>query len=269
MLQRKSSLIVLILILSVLSFSLALRADHVEEFNKVLPLKATGVFSLKNVNGSVILTTWKEEKVEIKAIKSTDRDAENLKKVEIKIDATPDFVSVDTIYPKWRNVHVKVEYEVKVPEGVNLPEISTVNGTVEISGSFRKVTASTVNGQVNLAQTSGDIMLSTTNGDIKAKDIQGKLEAETVNGGIELDSVSVGDGIKAKTVNGSLTLRLGSIEKLDAFLKAHTTNGGITLDIPLSFQNIRQSKHSFEGQIGQGGPEIYLETVNGGIKITK
>jgi DUF4097 and DUF4098 domain-containing protein YvlB len=69
-----------------------------------------------------MLATWKEEKVEIKALKSKGRDPENLKKVEI-------------------------------------------------SGQFRKVTASTVNGQVYLAQASGDIMLSTTNGDIKAKDI--------------------------------------------------------------------------------------------------
>lgn len=240
-----------------------------EEFSKVLPLKSDGTFSLRNVNGSITITTWKEEKVEIKAIKSTKDDPDKLKEVKIEVEATPDSVSVDTIYPKGRNIRVKVKYEVKVPEGVNLDKIISVNGSVYISGPVGNTGASTTNGNIKVDGAKGALSLSTTNGKIEAVNVRGELDAHTTNGSIVLEMLSFEDSVKARTVNGGITLRCGSLEKVDADLKARTVNGRISLDLPVTFQSIKKSRHSLEGQIGQGGPEISLRTVNGSIKITK
>jgi len=239
-----------------------------EEFYKILPLKAEGSFSLKNVNGSIIISTWKEEKVEIKATKTTKHDPEHLKKVKIEIESTPDSIIVDTIYLKHRNIRVSVNYEVKVPEGANLGKIKSVNGNVTMSGPLGNAKASTTNGRVDLEGASGEVRLSTTNGSIGASDVKGLLKAHTTNGSIELELASFEDEVKAETVNGSITLRLQS-QKIDADLKASTVNGKIYLDFPVTFKTILKSKRSLEGQIGQGGAEITLKTVNGSIKIKK
>ena len=239
-----------------------------EEFYKTLPLKADGSFSLKNVNGSITISTWKKEEVEIKAVKTTKRDPKQLKEVKIEIESTPDSIFVDTIYPKRRNIRVSVNYEIKVPEGVNLEKIKTVNGGVILSGPLGDVKASTTNGKVDLEGASGDFYLSTTNGSIGAFDVQGELEAHTTNGSIELEMDTLEDGVKAETVNGSITLRLRT-KKIDADLTARTVNGKIHLDFPVTFKTIQKSKRTLEGQIGQGGVEIHLKTVNGSIRITK
>jgi hypothetical protein len=41
------------------------------------------------------------------------------------------------------------------------------------------------------------------------------------------------------------------------------------VDFPVTLKNLTPSKHRVEAKIGQGGPEISLETTNGSIKITK
>jgi DUF4097 and DUF4098 domain-containing protein YvlB len=243
--------------------------EESEEFSKVLPLKSGGTFSLRNVNGSITITTWKEEKVDIKALKTTKGDPDNLKEVEIEVEATANSVSVDTIFPKWRNVRVSVQYEVKVPQGVNLGRVRSTNGSVHITGPVGNTKASTTNGRVDLDGAKGTISLSSTNGKIEAANIKGEIDAETTNGTIVLELISFEDRIEARTTNGGIILRVGSLEKVNADLNARTTNGSISLDIPVTLKSMKKSRRSLEAQIGQGGPEISLRTTNGSIRITK
>ena len=239
-----------------------------EEFNKILPLEAEGSFSLKNVNGYITISTWKQEKVEIRATKTTKHDPKKLKEVKIEIESAPNSIRVNTVYPKLRNIRVSVNYEVKVPRGVNLRKIKSVNGDVTLSGPFGSVKASTTNGRVELEGASGEIDLSTTNGSIEASGLSGVLEAGSTNGSIFLGLDTLEDEVKAKTVNGSITLRFKS-GRIDADLEARTVNGKIRFDFPVTFKTILKSKRSLEGQIGQGGVGISLKTVNGSIRITK
>ena len=239
-----------------------------EEIHKTLPLKAEGNFSLKNVNGYITIHTWKEEKVEIRATKTTKHDPEKLKEVKIEIESTPDSILVNTVYPKHRNIRVSVNYEVKVPEGVNLGKIKSVNGDVTLHGPFGSVKASSTNGGVKLERASGKINLSTTNGSLEASGVRGRLEAGTTNGSIFLGLDILEDEVKAKTVNGGITLRFQS-NRIDADLEARTVNGKIHFDFPVTFKTIIKSRRSLEGQIGQGGIGISLRTVNGSIKITR
>ncbi len=243
--------------------------EESEEFSRVLPLKSGGTFSLKNVNGSITITTWKEDKVDIKALKTTKGDPDKMKEVKIEVEATTNSVSVNTIFPKWKNIRVSVNYEVKVPQGVNLGKVKSTNGSVYITGPVGHTNASTTNGRIKLDGAKGTISLSSTNGRIEAVNIRGELDADTTNGTIVLEMLSFEDTIKAKTTNGSITLRVGSLEKVNADFSARTVNGSISLDLPVTLKSMKKSRRSLEGQIGQGGPEISLRTVNGSIKITK
>jgi DUF4097 and DUF4098 domain-containing protein YvlB len=266
---RNGLSVILIFSFTFLFFACAVEAQNQEEFSKVLPLSSQGTFSLENVNGDVTVTTWKEDKVEIKAVKKTRKAAENLAKVKIEVVESPDSVSVDTVYPKRNNTGVSVTYDIKVPEGIRLEAVSTVNGDVFATGPFGRVSGSTVNGKVRVENSAGDLRLSTTNGSVEARNVKGKIDTDTTNGSIRLELADMAENIKAETVNGSITLALGAIKELNAILEAETVNGGIDVDFPISFQNLQKSKHSLKGQVGQGGPRVSLETVNGSIRLTK
>ena len=243
--------------------------EESEEFSKVLSLKPDGTFNLRNVNGSITIRTWKENKVDIKATKTTKSDPDRLKEVKIEVEATSNSVSVDTIFPKWKNVKVSVKYEVRVPEGVNLGRVRSTNGSVYITGPVGNTHASTTNGKIELDGASGTISLSSTNGKIEAANVKGELDADTTNGSIVLELISFEDKINASTTNGGITLRIGSLEKVNADLYARTTNGNISLDVPVTLKSLKKSRRLLQGQIGNGGPEISLRTTNGSIKITK
>jgi DUF4097 and DUF4098 domain-containing protein YvlB len=262
-------LIFAVALLALFFMGLTPGAEDQETFQKTLPLSPQGTFSLKNVNGEVRVTAWKEDQVEIKALKKTNKGAENLEKVQIEVTASADSVSVDTIYPKHDNTGVSVEYDVKVPEGVNLGGVSTVNGGVLIAGPVSRVSASTTNGAVNLDNASGNLELETTNGDVKASRINGRVDARTTNGEITLELVRLEAEIKAETTNGGITLRLTSDQEINGLLEAETVNGGISFDFPITLQSLEKSKHHLRGQIGRGGPQIFLETVNGSIRLTR
>ncbi len=267
--QRYLAIPVLVALLALISGGAALAAEHQEEFQKTLPLSAKGQFSLKNVNGEVTITTWKEEKVEIKALKKTNKAAENLQKVKIEVTSTTDSVSIETIYPKGKNTGVSVSYEVRVPEGIQLAKVHTVNGGLNLTGPFGRASASAVNGGVHVENASGVLNLETTNGDVKAVNVRGDINAQTTNGSIQLDLKALEAEVKAQTTNGGIKLRLSSLQEINATLDAKTVNGSISLDIPVTVQSLDKSKHQLRGQLGQGGPLISLRTVNGSVHLTR
>src|SRR4030067_1977819 len=140
-------LIVLAVFVLLLAGSAAALADYREDFSKTLPLKAGERFSLENVNGGVTVSTWKEDKVEIKAVKVARNDEKDLKEVEIRVAEGAGSVSVKAIWPKFpRRARGNVDFEIKVPEGVILDQVETVNGGVEITGRYGRAEAGTTNG---------------------------------------------------------------------------------------------------------------------------
>lgn len=267
---KAKTLIVLSVFVLLLVGSAAALADYREDFSKTLPLKAGERFSLDNVNGGVIVSTWKEDKVEIKAVKTARDDEKELKDVEIRVDQSAGAISVKAIWPKFRlHFNVNVDFEIKVPEGVILDKVETVNGGVEIAGRYGRAVVGTTNGSVSVEDASGELKAYTTNGGIQVNRFEGKLQAETTNGNIRLEGLTFKDGLTAETTNGSITLAIASPDALNADLLARTTNGHITVDFPVTLKNLTQSKHRVEAKIGQGGPEISLETTNGSIRLTK
>ena len=74
-------------------------------------------------------------------------------------------------------------------------------------------------------------------------------------------------GDKLSTVNGSVHLNLP--DGVDADVSAKTVNGGITSEFAEIEVRKKWGPRSAEGRLGQGGRELELATVNGGIRITK
>ena len=271
MIKTKTRLLPLFLAVAVAALAVTpLRADYREEFSKTVPLKAGDAFSLDNVNGGVTVATWKENKVEIKAVKRARDREEDLKDVEIRVEESAGSVSVKTIWPKHRrHFNVSVNFDIKVPEGVRLDRVETVNGDVEATGSYASAELGSTNGSITASGIKGPLDASTTNGGIKVSGQEGELRVETTNGGIKLDDLTFKDRIRAETTNGSITVAIANPDQINAHLTAGTTNGHVTVDFPVTLKNLNGSRRRIEAQIGQGGPEISLHTTNGSIRLTK
>lgn len=145
-----------------------------------------------------------------------------------------------------RDNDVRVHFTVHVPEGVNF-------------------IGRTVNGEVQVESLSGDVEAYTVNGDVEIS-TTGTAQASTVNGSIEasLGRSDWSGSLEFETVNGSITVELP--RGAGAAVTAKTINGGIETDFPITVEG-RFSSRRMTGTIGGGGSRLWLETVNGSIRL--
>lgn len=123
----------------------------------------------------------------------------------------------------------------------------------------------------------GDILATSLESDVEAYAVNGRItvstsgvaSAESVNGSIEatLGATRWKQPLDYRTVNGSITLTLPA--KVAAELRAETMNGGIVSDFPITIQTSRRRGKRITGAIGSGGRELYVSTVNGGVRLRR
>ncbi len=227
-----------------------------EEFHKVYPLNADGRIELDNVNGAVHISGWDRNEVKIDAVK-TARSKERLDEAKIEISADASHLSIRTRYPEhdrtfWNdNRHdnpASVEYTLTVPRQARLDEIKLVNGALDIR------------------DVAGEVRASCVNGHIEARNLHGRADLNTVNGSLDAQVEQMpSSSLSFKSVNGGLHVTLPSDAKAD--IKASTISGGISNDFGLTVAKHQFVGQSLHGELGGGGTEVKLSTVNGGIEI--
>jgi DUF4097 and DUF4098 domain-containing protein YvlB len=233
-------------------------SDHrgyTEEFHQTYTLAPGGRVELDNINGDVHISTWDQNEVKVDAVKYADRK-DRLDEARIEIDSGKDYLSIRTKYPdhdltfNWgsHNNPAGVEYTLTVPRGARLDEIKLINGALDVTGVSGEVSASCINGKIEAHNLSGRAELSTINGRLDAR----------------FDQLS-NSSIELKSVNGSVELTIPSDSKAE--IEASTVSGGIGNDFGLHVNNHQFVGHDLRGELGNGGPHVKLENVNGHIEI--
>lgn len=143
---------------------------------------------------------------------------------------------------------VSVEFTVRLPKGVS-------------------ITATTINGGLDIDGVDGEVVASTVNGSIVARSNTGPVSAKTVNGSLTIRAGDLGrESLDYSTVNGQITLEIPA--DTDADIELRTVNGSITTDFPLTIEG-KFSNRRVRGTIGKGGPLVRLATTNGSIRLRK
>ena len=219
-----------------------------EVFQKTYPLRAGGTFALSNVNGSVQVDGWDRDEVQIHAVKSARRDLNDLGRVSIEVEANANSVVVRTRYPQDESLDVSVDYRVRVPRRIVLNRVGTMNGAVRVTG------------------VEGEGELRSVNGDVDLFDGAGRFSARTTNGSVRLEFHQLAsEGVlSAETVNGSVILALPADANADLDLRS--LNGSFRSELPVTMQSVVSSRE-LRGRLGQGGVNIRVRTVNGGIRV--
>jgi hypothetical protein len=235
-----------------------------QDFHYSYPLKPGGRLSLENFNGSVEITGWDENTVEVSGIKFAPslelRDA-----IRINASVSPDSVYIRTERPSaWGSIGAK--YYVKVPRKTQLERILTTNGAIRVLDAAA-ARLETTNGSVRAQKVDGDLDARTTNGSIEAADVAGNCVLRTSNGAVEvtLNAPPHGD-LRARTTNGRITLHLPA--KTNARLLASTTSASIRTEFDVQPTGDSDRRH-LDTVIGAGGPTIEVSTTNGAIRILK
>ncbi|MBL8177808.1 MAG: hypothetical protein JNK48_24230 [Bryobacterales bacterium] len=281
-------------------------AREKEDFHYSHALKAGGRIEMENFNGSIEITGWDKETVEIHGTKHAP-NRELLDAIQIDIDSTPEALRIKTVRPLERRGNLGVKYVLSVPRKVVLDRIVSSNGGVRLeqlegtakirtsnggvrAASFKgDLDVTTSNGAIDVSAFTGGASLRSSNGTIHADGVRGFFEATTSNGAIEARIVEASGSrpIRANSSNGRVSLTVESLKNNDiiastsnssltvklpasagARLKASTSNSSINTEFDVTAQGTL-SKNRLEGTIGGGGPLLDLHTSNGSIRVLK
>lgn len=279
---------------------------HKEDFHYTYPLKPGGRVSLENFNGSVEVSGWEKDEVEINGTKYAGRQ-ELLVAMKIDIVASTDAVRIRTVRPSERRGNMGAKYILRVPRRTELERIVSSNGGIRVEGIEGTARLKTSNGSVRVWKVQGDLEATSSNGGLDLQDFRGSAVLRTSNGGIKADGVrghfaaSTSNGgiharlldlspqrpVKVESSNGNVDLTLESLQSTEVYastsnasvtvrlpgsvsaqVRAHTSNSSITSDFDVAVQGL-QSKSRLEGKIGIGGPLLDLSTSNGSIKLLR
>ena len=236
--------------------------EAAQDFRWAGRLDAGDVVEIKGINGDISVTPASGSEIEVVAEARGRKSEASTVRIE-RIDHA-DGITFCAVYP--------------TPEGERVNEcapgsegrMSTRNNDVSVDFEIRlpadlHFIGRTVNGEVFAHDLGGDVTAETVNGDIEVS-TEGFARAETVNGDIDIEmgASDFAEGAGFSTVNGSITLDVA--DGVDADVSASWLNGGFESDLPFTLDG-RIGKRSARGMLGDGGPTLELETVNGSIHI--
>ena len=251
-----------------------------ETIRKTFTLSAEHrTLEVDNINGSIEVVATDGNQVQMvvnKTLHAESKEKMEAAKKEVKLDITeqPDLLRLYVDGPfrcncnngcdGWhgeRGYSVDMDFQLQVPRSIDV-KLKTVNG-----------------GHVNVRGVSGAFSVHNVNGPIDMQDIAGSGHAATVNGGVKATfRENPKQASDFKTVNGSVELSF--VRGLSADFRLKTFNGSVFSDFEMTSLPARQvsgeqrnGKFVFRsdrftgGRIGNGGPEIKAENLNGDIRI--
>ena len=254
------------LVLPLLFVGLAAGAEELrQEFTESYDIGRGAIVSLRNINGSIQISSWDGSTVQVEAtkiVKTMGRERAELAMEEllIEVETTADGLDIRTRHPvsssgvvNWilgRQVQSKVSFRIRVPADAGV-RAQTVNGNVEISSVGGRIEVTTTNGQIRIIEASGAATATTTNGNIRA----------------DFHDLTAAGDMSFRTMNGGITVSLPS--DLGWRVDASTVNGAVSSDFTLTSGQPSSSGKRLRGEINGGGDELNLRTVNGSIQLRR
>jgi DUF4097 and DUF4098 domain-containing protein YvlB len=233
-----------------------------EEFLQTYQVRSGTVVEVYNRNGSITLTGWDEDSIEIRAVKESVSGQEALDQVDINIDIA-DKLIIETVFNDSVD-HVSVNYEIKVPVDLLVGLVQTANGSITIENVGGNPELSTSNGSITAINVNGIVSASSSNGNITVNGARSLASLTTSNGNIAAELRTLYDHLEVSTSNGSISMALAPSLTVD--LTARTSNGSITVN-NLNFDVTTLDQSQMIGTLNGGGFNLSLVTSNGSIEL--
>ena len=288
-------------ILTLTCLSLIGATAMADSIDQRLDAAADGAVTISNISGSVEVTGWARNEVEV----SGDLGS-GVEELIFKRDGNEIEIRVKVPGSSKRNisselvVHVPEKSSVKVA-GVSADidvtnvlgilnlqsvsgdidsevhaadiEIVTVSGDVEVQGDDKAAHAelSTVSGDIDTQNLAGEATVNSVTGDLVVVNSSfERVRMETVNGDIVFDSALSEDGtLSVETINGDLDINFSNA--VSARFDIETFNG----DIRNCFgpDPVRTSKYTPGTELnfteGDGKGRVTIKTLNGDLRLCK
>jgi hypothetical protein len=220
-------------------------------------------------NGSLTVRPTDGERVRVKTVKKAGSVFADLD--DVRVETTTEagelrIASRKTGEGSWLAGVPSVDVTVELPSGVDLGELRTENGSIDVRGVESDATLATENGSVEVRNVDGFVAAESENGSVSIRDVTGIDGVQTENGSVDVDVPAIRGDTTIQTENGGVSAAVSP--DVDAQVVATTERGGMRVDLP-NFEATTETDRRVEGTLGDGGPQLRFETENGGLEVTE
>jgi hypothetical protein len=226
-----------------------------EEIRRAYKVTPGAKIEISNINGRIDIETADTDVAEVLIVRSAKK-RDDLEYRRINIEHGEDFLSIrvegdrKSIWSAMGNIpEGRQRVMLKLPRKVEL-ETHGVNGHLTVGEIDGRVEVRRVNGPVNIARATGSASFQAVNGNIDAT--VAKL---------------AGEGIEIRGVNGNTSLHF--IGDVNADVEARGMNGRVEPELPNVQIRKGERYGAYNARIGDGGPQIEINGVNGNIYLGK
>jgi len=262
---RFSVLAFLLLIVASLSFAQATR-----EVKKSVSLAADGTLSLDTYKGSITITTWDKNEVEIVAVIEADDemwsrgdDEAKVEDTEIRIDGSGGEVRIKSDYDKLKRRSSKL-WGIFDGDTGSLP---FVHYTIKMPATA-DLRVKDYKSESNITDVKGDITFDTYKGEVNMTGVEGAMDFETYKGDVRIAFTTFKSSNRFETYKGEIEIVVprNSGFELDADMG---DKGDLRTDFTVSerSRSRRDRSRLYQGDVNGGGPRLTLETYKGTYRL--
>ncbi|MGB2908475.1 MAG: DUF4097 family beta strand repeat-containing protein [Candidatus Aminicenantaceae bacterium] len=244
-----------------------------EKFEKSVSLARDGKVILRNISGDIEVKVWDKAEVQIRALKVSRTDSEelakkNFEKVTIEVTQDGDTLKIETKRDKdyFRKgsdkKNVSIDFWLIIPSGA-AADMKSVSGDIVMENIGNDVRADTVSGDIDMTGVAGSLKAYAVSGDLTVTGVQEGVNCETVSGELKIRRVK--GGADLRTVSGDILL-----ENSEGDVEAEVVSGDIDL-IDISGAEEVMSKSvsgsvKFVGGLSKGG-SYNFSVLNGDVTL--
>lgn len=256
-------------LLAFLPLMLVANAQESREVNKTVPLAKDGQVSIDTYKGSINVDTWDRAEVSINARIESDGwgryEDEKVRDTDIRIDASPTSVSIETDYKKLERRHSSF-WDIFDGEFGNRP---SVHYTIKMPATA-KLRIKDYKSETTVNNLKADMVLNTYKGDVDIRSLSGGLDLETYKGECKVDFVAMSSESRFETYKGEIRISFSSKAgfTLDADVGRH---GDFHSDFEFasSTSNRKNRDSWYTGDVNGGGPKLRIRTDKGEFRLMK
>jgi hypothetical protein len=235
----------------------AFGADY-KDVSRTVPLHGNGLVEIETHKGSVRVSTWDRQEVEIQARieaePETTMDRRRFDGTEVRIESTPDAVQIKTYYPDFNwccsfdnGNNPEVRYTIRMPKTARLT-IRDHRSETEITGL------------------QGALDLTTHRGSAHIRGQGGPLKLDTYRGDATVEFTSFTANSKITSYRGTVDISIPKTSRFD--LQSNSgRRGSVETDFTLMTRTFGRHGEGVHGTVNGGGPMLHIDTERGEVRI--
>ncbi|MBN2044541.1 MAG: DUF4097 family beta strand repeat protein [Anaerolineales bacterium] len=240
---------------------------------------------VKNIRGKVDLTPSEDGLIKIEVITyPTDGNPDDTR-IELNQDSSGG-VRAQVSLPEndfgiGRRKPMRVDFRIQAPVHTDI-KARNVSGSVSACGFRGRIHLATVSGGIHAEDLAGQLSLESVSGRVEGQNLTGDAEVKVVSGTINLrqcdfprlDASSVSGNSTIQTAFGPGPYKLSAVsgslllvvpKGSDCDVDASTLSGRFYTD--LDVRQASASKRRWQVKIGNGGPQVRMNTVSGKMRL--